>query len=275
MLGGRAAVISHAIKKKKNKENRYEKEIEIKNEAKMMRKYGLEEMPKKKPDLEAFNEIRMNHLRNYQSQLDQQTGDSYPKSAQMGILPPSRADQDGFYSHHAEVMAAKLEMENQERIKELTEAEQEKLRKETLGKWEKEFDDLSKDLKNNNPRAGELRVKKRQYLMPDDEAVDLGQINIREATEDRLIFRRMPILIWFSGMVIILLAVYLIYHLALGQFGVLFDGYREGHWWQYLISLGILILGFSFMYAGKIDSLILDKTMGVMTLEKTTIFCKN
>jgi hypothetical protein len=38
-------------------------------------------------------------------------------------------------------------------------------------------------------------------------------------------------MIWFAGSIIILAGVYLIYHLALGHYGVLFQGYREGHWW--------------------------------------------
>ena len=85
----------------------------------------------------------------------------------------------------------------------------------------------------------------------------------------------MPILIWFSGFIIVICSLYLIYHLALGKFGVLFDGYREGHWWQYMIAIGILGFGVVFMYAGKIDSLILDKQRGTMQMEKTTIFCKS
>mmetsp|Transcript_1774 Transcript_1774/g.2305 ORF Transcript_1774/g.2305 Transcript_1774/m.2305 type:complete len:168 (+) Transcript_1774:478-981(+) len=116
---------------------------------------------------------------------------------------------------------------------------------------------------------------KKKYLVADEEAVDMGSINVREATEDKLVFRRMPILIWFSGLVIILAGIYLIYHLALGHFGVLFKGYREGHWWQYALAIGIVIFGVAFMYAGRIDSLIFDKSQGTMELEKTTVFCKN
>jgi|TARA_B110000285_G_C14793003_1_gene453899 hypothetical protein len=47
----------------------------------------------------------------------------------------------------------------------------------------------------------------------------------------KLIFRRIPFAIWFAGFVIEVGGLYLIYHLALGHLGVLFKGYREGHWW--------------------------------------------
>ena len=66
-------------------------------------------------------------------------------------------------------------------------------------------------------------------------------------------------MIWFAGSCIILAGVYLIYHLALGHYGVLFEGYREGHWWQYLVAVLMIIFGVVFMYAGKIEQVILDK----------------
>ena len=55
---------------------------------------------------------------------------------------------------------------------------------------------------------------------------EMHSINLREATDTRLVFRRIPVLIWLSGTLITVASVYLLYHLALGQLGVLFNGYR-------------------------------------------------
>ena len=70
------------------------------------------------------------------------------------------------------------------------------------------------------------------------------------------------------------MALYLLYHLALGSFGVLFKGYREGHWWQYMIAIVLLLLGLCFMYAGKVESVIFAKDEGLMSRAKTTIICQ-
>jgi len=98
-------------------------------------------------------------------------------------------------------------------------------------------------------------------------------INLREAGPGRLVFRRMPFRMWIVGGVIVLLGLYLIYHLALGTWGVLFKGYQEGHWWQYLIALIIIMLGFSFICAGKVESVVLDKHRNVLELQKTNPIC--
>ena len=41
-----------------------------------------------------------------------------------------------------------------------------------------------------------------------------------------------------------------------------------------MIALAIMVLGVVFMYAGKIESLIFDKTSGIASKEKLSIFCK-
>ena len=64
-----------------------------------------------------------------------------------------------------------------------------------------------------------------------EDSGELAQINIRESTDSRLSFRKIPFVIWTLGTFVCITALYLIYHLALGHYGVLFEGYREGHWW--------------------------------------------
>ena len=49
---------------------------------------------------------------------------------------------------------------------------------------------------------------------------------------------------------------------------------REGYWWQYLVAVLILIFGIVFMNAGKVDQVILDKQIGIMSKVKTSIFCQ-
>ena len=73
---------------------------------------------------------------------------------------------------------------------------------------------------------------------------------------------------------IVAMSLYLIYHLALGQYGVLFDGYREGHWWQYFLAVLIMLFGVYFMNAGRVETLILDKNTGVLSQIRTSIFCQ-
>ena len=121
---------------------------------------------------------------------------------------------------------------------------------------------------------GELMVKNNKYLSREDEAVDLASINVKEESQNHLIFRNIPFGVWFFGFLILLSGMYLIYHLALGHLGVLFKGYREGHWWQYFISFMLVLFGILFMYAGKVESVIFDKQVGIMSIVNTSIFCK-
>lgn len=89
-----------------------------------------------------------------------------------------------------------------------------------------EFDDITRELRQRtNFKGGQYRIK---------DAADSGvlaQINVREANDFRLSFRKIPFIIWIAGTIVCITALYLIYHLALGHYGVLFQGYREGHWW--------------------------------------------
>jgi len=110
-------------------------------------------------------------------------------------------------------------------------------------------------LNNHHPYHGDLVVKKEGKF----DAIELAQINVKESSDHILVFRKVPFHIWIAGMCIVIASLYLIYHLALGKYGVLFQGYREGYWWQYLVAILILLFGVMFMYAGKVDSVIFDK----------------
>lgn len=47
------------------------------------------------------------------------------------------------------------------------------------------------------------------------------------------------------------------------------------HWWQYAVAIAILVLGFVFIYGGKIDSVVIDKSTLLMELHKRNMFCLN
>ena len=131
-----------------------------------------------------------------------------------------------------------------------------------------EFDDITRELRQKtNFNGGRYRIKEAK------DKGELAQINVRESSETRLSFRKIPCIIWTAGTIVIITALYLLYHLALGHYGVLFKGYREGHWWQYFISFAMLAFGVTVLYAGKVESIIFDKQTGIVCKVKTTIFC--
>ena len=41
-----------------------------------------------------------------------------------------------------------------------------------------------------------------------------------------------------------------------------------------MIAFAIIAFGIIFMYAGKVDTLIFDRNIGIMSKNKTSIFCK-
>ena len=47
------------------------------------------------------------------------------------------------------------------------------------------------------------------------------------------------------------------------------------HWWQYGVAVVIMILGFVFLWGGKIESVIIDKERCLLELHKRNIVCLN
>ena len=64
--------------------------------------------------------------------------------------------------------------------------------------------------------------------MSEDEAIELQMINVREKTDERIVFRKVPFALWIVGTMILITAIYLLYTLALGYFGVLYKGPKQG-----------------------------------------------
>ncbi len=93
----------------------------------------------------------------------------------------------------------------------------------------------------------------------DEGIIQIQDIDLKENTRNRIVFRKYPFALWIVGCLVFVCALYLLYHVALGSLGVLFHGYREGYWWQYLIVVGLIALAFLFIYAGKIESVTFDR----------------
>ena len=58
----------------------------------------------------------------------------------------------------------------------------------------------------------------------EEEAIELRAINLRERTDDRIVFRKVPFALWIVGTMILITAIYLLYTLTLGYFGILYRG---------------------------------------------------
>ena len=54
----------------------------------------------------------------------------------------------------------------------------------------------------------------------------MNDINLKERTNDRIIFRKLPLALWIVGSVIFVLSIYLLSTLILGSFGV-FDKEKD------------------------------------------------
>lgn len=139
-------------------------------------------------------------------------------------------------------------------------------------KFAREFDDISRELKNHHRVKGDFVIKRK--TQHNEEMGELARVGVREFTEERLTFRKIPWIVWLAGSIVNIIALYLLYHLALGHWGgVLFKGYNEGHWWQYLLSFILLGLGIAFICAGKVETIIFSKEDGIVTFSKTNCCC--
>jgi hypothetical protein len=47
------------------------------------------------------------------------------------------------------------------------------------------------------------------------------------------------------------------------------------HWWQYGVAIAVMVLGFVFLWGGKIESVIVDKERCLLELHKRNIICLN
>ena len=89
-------------------------------------------------------------------------------------------------------------------------------------------------------------------------------LNLKEITKARLSFRKIPYHLWLVGVVIFAVDIYLIATLAKGHFGEVKQkgNKKETEWWQIVIIVGIGLLSFAFLIAGKIESVLFDKKKG-------------
>jgi hypothetical protein len=67
-----------------------------------------------------------------------------------------------------------------------------------------------------------------QEEIDEDLALELRHVNLKESTQHRIVFRKIPYHLWIVGICIFIVAIYLISTLALGYFGVLYKGKKQG-----------------------------------------------
>lgn len=76
----------------------------------------------------------------------------------------------------------------------------------------------NQQIDNSNPKYKDYEEEK------EDELIEIKDIDLKENTKDRMIFRKVPFSLWIVGTIIFIVAIYLLYTLALGYFGVLYKG---------------------------------------------------
>lgn len=78
--------------------------------------------------------------------------------------------------------------------------------------------------------------------------------------QKRLELSDYPLKLWSIGVLIIVLGLFILFNLVLNTIagkGVGF--FDEGHWWQYIVGIGIVVLGASFILAGSMRFISMDK----------------
>ena len=94
---------------------------------------------------------------------------------------------------------------------------------------------------------------------------ELSQIGVRESSDEKLMFRKIPYILWTVGIVIFLLGNFLLYSVILSYKIILIKGFDEGIWWQYFVSCLIIALGSVITYVGKIETVIFNRSQGLLT----------
>jgi hypothetical protein len=76
---------------------------------------------------------------------------------------------------------------------------------------------------------------------------------------------------WFLGFIWVLGTLWVVYEIAEDLFE--FKDHKQLYQWSILLLC--VILGFIFLYKGRIRSIIFDKNSGTLTIKKRNIFCDN
>jgi hypothetical protein len=86
------------------------------------------------------------------------------------------------------------------------------------------------DFENNQQEDEENRDSEdgRGSNEDEDQPIEIHDIDLRESSSNRIIFRKIPFSLWIVGSIIFIASIYLLYHVALGSYGVLFNGMQEG-----------------------------------------------
>lgn len=132
--------------------------------------------------------------------------------------------------------------------------------------------------KVSEKRGGSIE-RANSALVQDEEFAD-EMINLRSQTEHRLVFRKYPWAIWIAGLLFLVSGAYLVLHLSVGdKYGRFFPHADQvsnhgNKWWQYVFVAIIISIGFSFIYAGKVTTVTVDKYLNLVENRQTNVFCR-
>ena len=146
-----------------------------------MAQYGLEKV-NKDPQMKKYKEAPFKEKEMTQEE-------------KFGLKP----QEEGHYDHHAEIMKEKMKMQEQENDQEKDIEEGE------------EYDEGAGIVRESD----QFKVRKFDEDLEDQYAQN-AQLGIKEVNDNRMIFRKLPLSIWAAGLCIVISALYLVYHLALG-----------------------------------------------------------
>ncbi len=103
--------------------------------------------------------------------------------------------------------------------------------------------------------------------------------NILTNSIDKLEFRKFPIHMWVIGSIVILFASYLVYNLT---GGIVYGGNliplstpSDVKWWHIMIVILIYLLGITFIWTGKIETVTLNKTFNIIEKKRTSMLCRH
>jgi hypothetical protein len=69
------------------------------------------------------------------------------------------------------------------------------------------------------------------------------------------------------------MSIFFIESIALAHIGILNKGQKISYWWQYFICSLLLVMGFAFLFSGKIHTVILNKQTGLLSIIETSVVC--
>ncbi|CAI2380395.1 unnamed protein product [Moneuplotes crassus] len=119
--------------------------------------------------------------------------------------------------------------------------------------------------------------RRNKYKKPEAEDVLEYPELISVQEDDKMVFKKRPILIWCFSLFCFIVGFFMLYHFTFGSFVMHFDvveqdGYRIGYWWEYLAASIIIGLGILFLSVAVIEKVEFNNRLGYLKIEKRVLF---